>query len=276
MIKFLVDDYDNTAKYLVEEIRKQGHFCDFVDYQSILNDPNCTSADVLPHNKGNFNNSDTIMFQGSIGMAQWLLRHRSDWYPLVWLSRENYKCSTYYPKYRDYLINSDYVLAPIEQLLDNQYLWDLKMGHELFIRPDDGLKSFSGRLYDLYVSENIKKDTQGLSGIALISSGKNISEEFRIICAKGEIVTGCKYTSTDIMDFETSCPPDVLEYAQTVLKEINWYPDPMFSMDICRSNGDLYVLELNSFSCAGLYDCDLEKIVKKMVEILNETDLNLD
>lgn len=33
-------------------------------------------------------------------------------------------------------------------------------------------------------------------------------------------------------------------------------------MDVCESNGDFHILELNSLSCSGLYDCDLAEVVK--------------
>jgi len=33
-------------------------------------------------------------------------------------------------------------------------------------------------------------------------------------------------------------------------------------MELCKSNGDILLLEINSFSCAGLYSCDYDKVVK--------------
>jgi hypothetical protein len=36
----------------------------------------------------------------------------------------------------------------------------------------------------------------------------------------------------------------------------------VYTIDICESEGELYVLELGSFSCAGEYACDLSAIVE--------------
>lgn len=33
-------------------------------------------------------------------------------------------------------------------------------------------------------------------------------------------------------------------------------------MDVCESDGRLSLLELNSFSCSGLYECDLEAVIR--------------
>ena len=42
--------------------------------------------------------------------------------------------------------------------------------------------------------------------------------------------------------------------------QVSWYPESVYTIDICESEGELYVLELGSFSCAGEYACDLSAI----------------
>jgi hypothetical protein len=56
--------------------------------------------------------------------------------------------------------------------------------------------------------------------------------------------------------------PSVRTFVNDVLADVSWRPDPVFLMDICAAEGRLYVLELNSFSCSGLYACDPEAVVK--------------
>jgi hypothetical protein len=55
---------------------------------------------------------------------------------------------------------------------------------------------------------------------------------------------------------------DTAGYFSQVLKQVNWYPESLYTVDICESEGELYVLELGSFSCAGEYGCDLSLIVE--------------
>ncbi len=37
-------------------------------------------------------------------------------------------------------------------------------------------------------------------------------------------------------------------------------------LDVCEAEGGLHVLELDGFSCAGLYECDLGAVVKAAAE----------
>jgi hypothetical protein len=55
---------------------------------------------------------------------------------------------------------------------------------------------------------------------------------------------------------------NLANYLAEVLKQVNWYPELLYTVDICESEGELYILELGSFSCAGEYGCDLSLIVE--------------
>jgi hypothetical protein len=46
-----------------------------------------------------------------------------------------------------------------------------------------------------------------------------------------------------------------------MLSEVRWRPDPIFMMDIAESEGQLWLVELNGFSCSWLYACDLQAVV---------------
>jgi hypothetical protein len=53
-----------------------------------------------------------------------------------------------------------------------------------------------------------------------------------------------------------------VDYLNTVLQQVNWYLDLLYSIDVCESNGELYVLELGSYSCAGEYGADLDLTIE--------------
>lgn len=59
-------------------------------------------------------------------------------------------------------------------------------------------------------------------------------------------------------------PQEVLDYAQRVLNEVKYRPDPIWTLDICETADGLKVLEVGSFSCAGLYACDPEPIIEEV------------
>jgi hypothetical protein len=52
-----------------------------------------------------------------------------------------------------------------------------------------------------------------------------------------------------------------------MLAEVRWRPDLIFMMDICESDGGLWLVELNGFSCSWLYACDLEAVVAAAGEL---------
>jgi hypothetical protein len=55
--------------------------------------------------------------------------------------------------------------------------------------------------------------------------------------------------------------------AEDMLAAVSWRPDPVLVMDLCESDGKIYLLELNSFSCSGLYACDLDAVVEAASKI---------
>jgi hypothetical protein len=53
----------------------------------------------------------------------------------------------------------------------------------------------------------------------------------------------------------------VRAFAEEMLAEVPWRPDPMFMVDLCESDGGLWLVELNGFSNSWLSACDLEAVV---------------
>jgi hypothetical protein len=62
------------------------------------------------------------------------------------------------------------------------------------------------------------------------------------------------------------CPRDVHDFAAQALAATPWRPDEVFMLDVCESGDGLRIVELNSFSCSGLYACDLPAVVAAVSE----------
>jgi hypothetical protein len=56
-------------------------------------------------------------------------------------------------------------------------------------------------------------------------------------------------------------PAGVRAFAESVLAEVRWRPDPIFMVDVAESEGRLWLVELSGFSCSWRYACDLEAVV---------------
>jgi hypothetical protein len=60
---------------------------------------------------------------------------------------------------------------------------------------------------------------------------------------------------------QAGCPEEVRQFADGMLAEVPWRPDPIFMLDIAEAEGRLWLVEVNGFSCSWLYACDLEPVV---------------
>jgi hypothetical protein len=139
----------------------------------------------------------------------------------------------------------------------------------LFIRPDSGTKSFYGQVFDYKnFEENWKKETCRMDPheLVVIAPPKIIEKEWRFICAGNEIISGSQYKIGDSSEIEPGYPPGARSKCEAIIDE-GYYPDPMYTVDIGWSEGRYYLIEINCFSCSGLYACDLKAIVSKAAEL---------
>ena len=67
-----------------------------------------------------------------------------------------------------------------------------------------------------------------------------------------------------------STPPLATKKCKEVL-DIGYYPDRIFTIDVAEDNdGNCWLMELNSFTSAGTYAANKEKIVKRVSEIAEQ------
>jgi len=101
-----------------------------------------------------------------------------------------------------------------------------------------------------------------------VSSPKNIHREWRLICSGTEVITGSRYKTHGLVDFNSEVPEEIISYAEYILKKTSWRPDPVFVMDMCLTKESaIRILEIGAFSVAGLYRCDLGRIVERVSQI---------
>ncbi len=107
-----------------------------------------------------------------------------------------------------------------------------------------------------------------LHDLVLVSTPKNILWEGRIIVSKyKDIIAHSTYRFQGQVTKIPSIPEGATKLVKELL-EINYYPDSVFCYDICQDNdGKFWLLELTSFSSAGLYAANKEDIINKVSEI---------
>jgi hypothetical protein len=259
--RWLIEDFDadNNYQRLADEVKRQG-----MDYELIT---------YIPFESGNydrFDDNECVIVQSSLNLANQLLKEKR-WIPNAWLTLENYKCSQYYAALGKYLFNDKYVMMPVAEAKRriNWIFENFGMYDSVFMRPNSGFKTFTGKLFKKQLFEKDWEWVEEFTSpgdLVVVSTPKLIRAEWRFIIAEGEVISGSLYRKNNIPEFERNWPDNVFNLVQKVAEDYN--PDPMWTADICMGyDNNPYLLEIGCFSCAGLYGCDLEPVVKRAAEI---------
>lgn len=258
-----------NVKWLIEPETFYGEADNLVEALKKLNIEHRVWKFGQPYEEGKnaFKDDDCVIFYGSLQFAR-VLKREAKWIPGVYCNLPKFECLYYYPRFGQYLANDEYCLLPLGELqrFKQNLFGYLGRDNKLFIRPSNGSKSFDGQL----VSEQdwdktlrflaFRNDPETLT---VVVKPIKINREWRIVVANGKAITASQYKFNNEMIRSADVPSEVLNYAQSVINTIKYNPDPIWTLDICETNGELKVLEVGSFSCAGLYACDPEIVISE-------------
>ena len=262
-IKWLIEEYcdDEYMFLLKKEIINQGMI-----YKTCRYNP-FKKFDKKEYNY--FADTDCVIFHGTLNLARQLQKQR--WIPGIYCNFNNFNCLTYYSYFGKYLLNSDYMMLPLLEIIRRkEYIYNLYgTDNSIFIRPNSGTKTFTGGIFE---KERLEKEYDLLSKYAgkpvdqilcIISSNKNIESEYRFVIINDKVISGSQYKKNDKLYESKNIDEKAWKLASKIASE-KWQPDRVYTIDICKSNNKYYLLEINSFSCSGLYKCDCKKIVKEV------------
>ena len=228
-----------------------------------------------------FDKDDCVIAYGSLDFIK-AVKRRTPYYPGVFCNLDNMRCSAYYTHYYDYLFNRPATFVPLGLFKRDPMAYSSITGDDyipMFIRPDDGDKKFTG--FVAHYEDAMEKMSRMSYGnlddrwFIVISSDCSVcmEAEYRFFVTKGEVITGSTYKRRPYPKGELrheeipEYPQEAYNLAKTIA-DLEWQPDPVYSVDIVKTIGGEYsLLEINSFSSAGLYACDIEKLVLRASEI---------
>jgi hypothetical protein len=283
------DVFDNEIQ-LYDEIKKQGMDVKFLEYDHLR--PSMIDEMVNhPHEW----DPECVVFYGSLNLGRKI--RKTPWIPGVYLDEKSFECTSYYPVLGDSLVHNKYLMLPFGDLNRMKpYLFGhfFKNQDKLFIRPNSGMKEFTGMVIEKDKWEegiklagfyNIDPDM-----LVLVSNVWNLLREWRFVVVDKKIVTGSAYrawTYGEKLDIPTT--DYVLQRSHSIKEEIfenpefiGWdkdawnvaqvcankykpYMDDCWTIDVAKSiHGEYSILEIGSFSCASLYGANLEKVVKSV------------
>ena len=143
----------------------------------------------------------------------------------------------------------------------------------VFVRPDSPLKPFSGRVLS---ADNITLPAldhgfyfEDEQLPVVIAPARAIGAEWRFVVVNGEVVTGSGHIAEGRRAGEDAADSPAWRLAAEIAREMP-LPEPVVVLGICEVDGALRLLELNPFSGADLYDCDLTAVVSAVGAFLEE------
>lgn len=167
---------------------------------------------------------------------------------------DGYSCRNYMPALRVNLLNQDAVFLPYGLLSSSREMVRSLFGDQVFIRPDSNAKLFTGQVvstdpnqWDINISRNMNGyDPIPSHEMVVISSIKQITEEYRSIVLQGRVVSTARAG-------ENSHLPHMNTQVQELITGCTYNPDPIWILDTAVSDGRLKILEVGGFSTSSLY-----------------------
>lgn len=271
---WIIENFTNGSDYtdLATEVKNQGF-----DLLEIKRDFKRTMIEGVKNRP--------VIFQGSIEMTAMISNEllNQGCYHVKYCSIDNYRCSHYYSYFGAHLFNDNYALMSLSELYRQHYhVWG-NYGKEalIFIRPDRGDKPFQAQLLDIIDLKRFMDRNDDIKHqLVLASTPKKINSEFRFVVTKNKEILGYSlYSYQGQLSKVPTAPIGAVNKCREIL-DVGYYPDDVFVVDICEdAAGDFWLLELNSFSSAGLYECNKKKIVevvsKMAVDSFNKNDYTI-
>jgi hypothetical protein len=258
--------YGEELSPLLTEIRRQGMVVDVVPHKALR------KGAVITLNGEPLQPQACVIGYGTFPFVRQIqLHHR--WVPGAWCSEANLDCATYAAYFGKFLLNQHYTLLPgVEAIRQQDWLYSI-MGHdgELFVRPASCGKLFVGKCVKQQTFSSVLGPSRfDPSTLVVIAPPREIRREWRLVVIDGRIISGCQYADRGQRDIVVGLPAEVQSFAETMLQEVRWCPDPIFMLDICESAGHLWLVELNSFSSSWLYQCDLSAVVAEASRLASQ------
>jgi hypothetical protein len=257
------DVYGDEAGPLLAEIRRQGMAAELLPFRALLRE-----TDVVAGGRP-LADGDSVIAYGTFPFARQVQLHRR-WPPGAWCDPARLDCACYFAYLGKYLLNQHYALLPgVEAVRQADWLYEVfGKDDEVFARPAGCDKKFTGRCVfrDDFASA-LGPTRYDPATLVVVAAPREIGREWRLVVAGDGVVAASQYATEGSKCVGPGCPAEVRAFAEAMLAEARWRPDPIFMMDVAESEGRLWLVELNGFSCSWLYASDLEAVVATAADL---------
>ena len=172
----------------------------------------------------------------------------------VFFDEENFCHKAYASGFGKAYINANAKLTSLDEARKM-----LQKNNNLFIKPPDDLKAFTGFIANESTFENlIQKRASNLPERIVVSPVVEVDAEWRLFVVEGLIVSGSMY----LPHGDSHLPGPLLDFARDVISK--WTPAPVFVLDIGRVDGKWTVVECNCFNWSRFYESNVARIVESV------------
>ncbi|WP_196223178.1 ATP-grasp domain-containing protein [Roseibium sp. RKSG952] len=213
-----------------------------------------------------FGEGECVVAWGSVQFIKHVERRfPGRWTPGFYARMDNLSYAAFGAHYGDLMMNDDFVIMPFAEFVRR----NANSGRDHFIRPNRVTKAFTGLVvkaddFDHEVNSLRRLSNVNDDELVVVAAPKIILGEARFIICGNEVVTGSTYGWDRTLDVRSDVHPSCREVADEVAKR-DWKPDTVFTCDVALAEIDgksvARLLELNAFSCSGLYACDTSAII---------------
>lgn len=188
---------------------------------------------------------------------------------------DNFRYTAYVKYFYQWMLNVPFTVIRYDEIIQysNELFLQFGIDNTIFIRPDDGDKPFTGTILN---KETLVKDLELLTvfetdykdKLCIISYPQqyNLFNEYRIWIMNDKIITSSSYRINGDYETESIVPQKIIDYVQNILYNTTWRPDRGFVIDVVEFNNKIHIVELNSFSCSGIYNADFDKLVRSIID----------
>lgn len=218
------------------------------------------------------NVSGPIVLHGAVEFINQCYK-KSQWLDGIFGNPETFTYESWAKHYGSMLLNSPDAtkLMTIGEYIQN-YEAFVKEEY-LFIRPQHDTKSIVGRVWTPSEFYDWAKDVKkgGYVGVSeatpiVVGQPYGIDAEWRLFIVDNEVISSSQYHKKGRLFKQSGAPDDVLEFAKKVIAKHN--PAPAYTLDICHSAGNCYIVEAQGFNSAGHYACDMQKVATAINEMV--------
>lgn len=216
-----------------------------------------------------FEPNDPVVVIGSMSLVKYA--KSMNWTPGAWFN-DNFSYVEYVKHHKEHMLNHNMKVISFGEIPN---FIDAFESH-IFMRPTADGKEFAGTVFNkkdlmewydkIMVGDSmwsITKDTQ-----VMLTEPLDIYAEYRFIVVEGKIVTGSLYKRGNVVIYSNIISDDIINYAKQRAAE--WTPDSVCVMDICYDSAGYHIVEFNNFNSAGLYECDISKIIGSITHFVEK------